>query len=371
MAKITRFAFSNLLFTAGAVIVPDSELASMPRGNLLKPGTSKRLRFAGPWVITAGENDKIDFFRTAAPLNATIAAGTYATGALLAAAIVTALEAADSPPAWDCTYSAVTFKFTISSDLAFQLLFDTPNTFFEKSIHLDLGYTSTDKASATSHVAENVSYQSRHSLNVDLLTAQAFTAGIVRGHNISTAGTITLQADTATMIGVGLSDTTIPDFTQTLPGADPRVAYFASQTKRHLRLVIADVQNSVGFTELGIWWPGPHAQPTIVESINFEERYEPLSEIFFADGGAHHQVLRARRLVYTLNWEEIETPNIDIFRALNLAMPMGASFFLSLDAVDNPTTSTHYVFWRNPLHIPMVAGPYSNVGPLEFAEALG
>ena len=96
MAKQTRFAYQNLLQTAGAVIVPDSELASMPRGNLLKPGSSVRLRFAGPWVITA-DNNKIDFNRGGVK-SATIAVGTYATAALLAVAIVTALEAADAPP---------------------------------------------------------------------------------------------------------------------------------------------------------------------------------------------------------------------------------------------------------------------------------
>jgi hypothetical protein len=373
MAKTVRIAYTNLVQAAASVLVPSSEETSLPRAALTRPKTSDRWRTKTGWTVVLNENDRIDFNQGGVK-QAVIAAGTYATGALAAAAIQTAMTAADGGATWTVTYSAVTFKFTIASNLAFTLLFETGGGVVAgQSAHIDLGYADGDTASATSHVAGSVAYQSRHSINVDLGSAQAFAAVIVRGHNLSTAGTVRFDADTTTLIGAPLTTPFAdpPDVVAFPVGTDPRIVFFASQTKRYLRLVIQDVQNSVGYNEVGIFFVGPYAQPTILESINFVEYYEPLSEIIYAIGGSHDQVRRDRRLVYTLNWEDIEQANIDIFKALNLAMPMGASFFLSLNAVDAPTTSTVYGFFRNGLSIPMRSGPYSNVGPLEFAEALG
>ena len=60
----------------------------------------------------------------------------------------------------------------------------------------------------------------------------------------------------------------------------------------------------------------------------------------------------------------------DVHGSWNLAMPAGASWFLCLDAVDNPTTTCVYGYLTEGVAVLLQAGPYSNV-PIIFSESLG
>jgi hypothetical protein len=238
---------------------------------------------------------------------------------------------------------------------------------------IDMGYAAVDTASAVSQTAGSVSYQSRHWINVDLGSAQAATVSIVRGHNISAAGTVTFEADILTMVSVPVGDIVAPDFVQALSGTDPRIAFFSSQSKRYLRLIISDVQNPVGYVELGVWFVGAAAQPTVGPSIQFAIQKEPLSSIVFADGGAHQQILRTRRRVWMLTWQlenraGLAVADRALFDALD-ALGIGASFFICLDDAD-PTATTMYGFNRVGLHESFQQGTIWVI-VLEFAEALG
>lgn len=373
MARVVRIAYSNLVQGSSAVIVPSSEETSLPRAALTRQGLGDVWRSKTGWTIVADENDKLEFDSGSGISAATIAAGTYATGALLAAAIVTALEAADSTPVWACSYSGTTFKFTISADVNIQLMFGTSQTWYEQSIHFDLGYTSTDKASAMSHLAEAASYQSRHVLNVDLGSAQALTVAIVTGTNLSSAATIRFDAHTATLVGVGMEDDSLigtPDFSQALSGtSDPRLAFFSSQTKQYVRIVISDTTNTAGYVEVAIFFAGGYVTPSTPESWTWTKTYEQLSETFPAISGANHQVQRPRRAVYSLQWRTNSSADVSLFEALDLAMPAGKNFFISFDATDNPTTSTVYGFLRDGLVEQRNDGALY-VMPLTFCEAL-
>lgn len=171
-----RIIYDNFIMRAGAVLTPSSEVTSLPRAALLRPLRSDVLRFQAGYDIRSNENDRIDFNR-GGNKTATIAAGHYATPALLAAAVVVALEAADATPVWACAW--VAGIFTISSDLAFTLRFSTGSN-KARSAHLDMGYTSTDKGSATSQAAEGASYQSRRVLFIDV-GAGGVGAGVTIG----------------------------------------------------------------------------------------------------------------------------------------------------------------------------------------------
>src|SRR5687768_8839367 len=118
---IPRFLHTNRTQAAAAIRTASSTDTAFAISWLLDQMRSRVWRSKSGWTIVAGFNDKIDFNRGGVKV-ATIAAGTYTTAALLAAAVVTALEAADATPAWACSYSGSTFKFTISSDIAFVLL---------------------------------------------------------------------------------------------------------------------------------------------------------------------------------------------------------------------------------------------------------
>ncbi len=375
MAKVTRIAYTNLVHTAGAVIVPSSEVVALPRAALLRPLHSDVLRFKTGWVVGTGENDVIDFDRGGVKI-AFIAAGYYATGALLAEAIRVALEAADPTPVWACTYSPSTHKFTISTAAhAFVLLFASGGAELGgNSARIDIGFAAADTASATSATGGNVAYQSRHSINIDLGSALAASCCFVRGHNLTSAGTAVIQAHASTLVGQPLvSPFAGPyDFDATVAGnADPRVVFFPStQTKRYLRLVLSDVQNPAGYNELGVLFVGPYSQPSAGESIEWSKGFEHLSENSMAVGGALHQVRRSRRVVYSLTWRvSFLSADVDLLEALDLAMPMGAHFFIAFDATDNPTTDTFYGFLRAGLQEQLEGGRLL-VLPVQFAEAL-
>lgn len=367
MARTVRIPYNNLVQASATVLVPSSEETSLPRSALTRQGLGDKWRSKTGWTIVTGDNDTIDFNRGGVK-QATIAAGTYATGSALAAAIVTALEAADATPVWACDYNvAATDKFRISSDLAFVLLFGSGATVDTKSVHFDIGFAQADTASATSHTAGSVSYQSQHALHVDLGSAQAGTVIIARGHNFSAAASIEPSASTATTVGAGFRSSL--DLSTTMSGTDPRIKFISSLTKRYWRLVIRDVQNTAGYVELAIWFVGTYSQPSTPESVIWSKEYEQLSETYIAIGGANTQARRSRRAVYQLQWRTNATADVTIFEDLDSAMPAGHNFFISFDAEDNPTTSTVYGFLREGLVEQRNDGALY-VLPLVFVESL-
>lgn len=331
-----RIIWNNLLQTLGAVIVPSSEETSLPRSALLRPHQTDVLRFKLGWDIKVAENDGVDFDPGSGEFLATITEAHYDTAALIAANIVTRLNAGGFTSA-GCTYSAN--KFTITDTVNEALNFGSGADFY-RSIHPDLGYTSTNKASAMSHLAENVSYQSRRCINIDLGAAQSFTVAAILGHNISGPGIVRLDGHTATMIGIGLLATT-PGFTQVLAGGTGlRLAYFASQSKRYLRLVIDDVQNPTGYNELGVLFVG-----TYLETLGFApeviDAREELSSISYAIGGAHHTARRATRKVWELRLHRIDAAKKVELEAFADSVRAGGAFFFDFDGTG---ANVRYVF---------------------------
>jgi len=356
---ITRFLHTNLVQAAATVLSVSSEVASMPRGRLLFPLRSDVWRSAGPWVIVAGVNDRINFNRGGVK-TATIAAGTYTTAAALCEAIRVAMEAADAPPVWASSYSGATFKFTISSDLAFTLLFSS-GADKARSIAIDIGFAETDTGSATSQTAGSVSYQSRHWIHLDLGSALAFTSAAVINHNLSTNGTIRVDGHTATMVALGLQSTT-PGFTQTLLGDSTiRIGYWASQSKQFVRFVISDVQNAAGYAELGIAFLGTYAQPSITYTIGWKKRWVELSTVGMADRGASWQTSRPRLREHSLSWSEIPDADRVLIEAAAAACPLGKPLFLALDA-GVTDTNTIYGYFSEGVSIEGATTVYFNTG---------
>ena len=71
------------------------------------------------WLIVAGENDALDITEgVTGDASATLTAGNYATGALVAVEIATRLNVAATDNIWTCTYSSTTGKFTIGHNNA-------------------------------------------------------------------------------------------------------------------------------------------------------------------------------------------------------------------------------------------------------------
>lgn len=362
MAGTPRLCVTNRVQAPATVLTASSAQTAFPASRLKDQLRSKSWRSAIGWTIVAGVNDKIDLNRGGVKV-ATIAAGTYATGALLAAAIVTALEAADATPVWACAYSGSTFKFTVSSDLAFTLLWSTgANTL--TAAHKDLGFAIADTASATSHVGASAVYQSRHWLKADLVTAAEVLGGIVTNHNSGAGGTYTLQ-------GNATDAWTAPTVSQTLAGdAAIRIAYFSTQTLRYWRLVIDDTGNALGYSEVGEWFAGPYTQPTVSYAIGFTKAWEELSEVTVAISGAHFQDEKARRPTWSLAWSEIVEADRSALAAAFALVPKGRNFFFSFDAITTPV-ETEYVFLVEGVSETLTSGLYFDVAVPTLAGALG
>jgi hypothetical protein len=126
-----------------------------------RPGLIKavqaHVKTAPSFTITAGSNDDIDITEgISGDAIATIAAGDYATGAALAAAVATAINAAATDNTWTCTFSSTTGKFTIGHDAVQTggLEWNTgPST--ATSAADELGYnTDADDTGASSYVGD-------------------------------------------------------------------------------------------------------------------------------------------------------------------------------------------------------------------------
>jgi hypothetical protein len=366
-ARILR---TNRVQASTAVLTSSSEESAFPRAWLRDQVLSKVLRFRLGWDVTAGIYDKIDFNRGGVKV-ATVAAGNYSTGTALCTAIVAALEAADATPVWACTYSASTKKFTISSDLAFVLLFGT-GTNLAKSIHPDLGFATADTASATTQTAGTAVYQSRRWVAADLGSALSVQAGIARYHNSGTGGTYRLRGSSVS--GADALTAAAPTVNQLLSGdADIRIAFLATQTLRYWALLIDDTTNQAGYNDLGIWLAGPYDEPSFNYSTDYEDVFEELSGVEIAVGGAQWQEPRADRQRFTLHWEDLLDADKATFIAIKDATAKGKNFFVSLEPTIAAPHNTIYGYrpadMRFPMKGPSPTGSYWDV-ILPFAEAL-
>jgi len=360
MAGTPRLCVTNRVQVPATVLTASSAFTGSPVSRLKDQLRSKSWRSAIGWTIVAGVNDKIDFDRSGVKV-ATIAAGTYATGALLATAITAALEAADATPAWLCSYSGI-FDF-LAVGFPFTLLWASgANTL--TACHKDIGFAVADTGSSTTHAGASAVYQSRHWLKADLVTAAAVLAGIVVNHNSGAGGTYTLQGNATDAWGA-------PTVNQVLAGdAAIRIAFIGTQTLRYWRLVIDDPGNALGYGEVGIWFAGPYTQPSVSYAIGFTKKWEELSEVTVAISGAHFQDEKARRPTWGLNWSEIVEADRAALAAAFALVPAGRCFLFSFDAVTTPT-DTEYGFLVEGVSETLTSGLYYDVSLPTFAGALG
>lgn len=236
-------------------------------------------------------------------------------------------------------YSSTTKKFTLATNAAeLRLLAATavPSQVLAESIFTDLGYTLTDKTGAATHTAQAASYQSRQSVKVDLVTAQQVAAAVALDHNAgASGGTFTLQGNAS---DIWLA----PTFSQVLSGdAAQRSAYFNAQTLRWFRLLINDVQNPLGYSELGVLFLGPY-----VELDPWDDQYEPgyldLSEAGYATFGSHHRDERPQADTHGLRWENKDDDAFEAFNTFRAAVPVFKSFFFAFDSDGDPTNIKYF-----------------------------
>jgi hypothetical protein len=327
----------NLVTAAGSSRLASSEQVTLPLAALLNQLRSDVWRSKLGWTIGA-ENDKLDFFVFGVGnFTATIAHGTYATGGALATAILVALEAEYATAVWVVTYAGIsTHFFTIESDVDFSLKFAT-GAGVANGIARDIGFGAIDSSLAMTHSSSNAVYQSRQWITVDLGAAANFQAVVVANHNLGAVGTMKIQASASNLVGVGLA--AAPTVNQALSGSGSALRYYyfgAAQPYRYLRLLIDDVVNSDGYTELGLWFCGAFIAPRAFQP-EAQDGTEPLDDLATAANGAHYRVTRQNRDHWTLNWRFISTAERAILKAFIQRVGVGGNFFFAFDASGDPT----------------------------------
>lgn len=244
------------------------------------------------------------------------------------------------------TYSATTKKFTVATNAAQLKILAATGTPVEDrtaSAYIDLGFALSDKTGAATYTADNAAYQSRHWIKADLGSALAILSAIALDHNAGAAGTFTLQGNS---IDLWLA----PTQSQALSGdAAQRSAYFGSSSQRLLRLVIDDVQNTAGYSELGIWYAGPYFQPPAWHT-SWVPGYKDLGEESFAAFGAGHLNVKPRRDTHELRWNGVSNANRASFVTFTEATPVGKCFFFLFDT--NALTNILYVTLASELQTP-------------------
>lgn len=244
------------------------------------------------------------------------------------------------------SYSSTTKKFTISTNAAELRMLAataTPALDLAAAAFVDLGYTLTDKTGAATYTGGSAAYQSRQRITVDLASALAIQAAIVLDHNAGASG------GTFTLRGNDHNYWASPPVSQLLSGdGTQRSAYF-SATRRWLDLLINDVQNSAGYSEIGVLFAGPYFQPPAWHT-NWNPGYDDLSVNSEASDGAGHLDERPSRETDDLRWNGISNANRASFVTFRQASPVGKPFFFLFDTLN--TLNIRYVSLARPLQTP-------------------
>ena len=368
----SRLLWQNYAIIGGSVITASSSQISFPVRRLRDPIRSNKWRSAAGWTVVAGFNDELDFTEgVTGDATATITAGTYATGDDMATAVQTAVNAAATDNTYTVTYSASTFKFTIAratGSETFGLEFFTGGSV--QSCGLDLGFSVTsDHTGFTTYTGDLAAYQSRHYITFDLGAIFDVAAFLVLDHNAALGGTFTVQAAAAE--GDLL---TAPDYaaeTDSLDNLDSIRALLPSpaQTFRYWALVIDDVQNDDGFSEVGIIYAGEWLELDL-PARGLSKSPLDYSDVTYADQGAAWQDRRQRTRRFEYKFQILAESKIDEVDSAATSILTGGHLFFQRDPEADSGQVQYMVLAAMP-NIQQNAGADRWEVSLTLQEALG
>ncbi|MBN1609872.1 MAG: hypothetical protein JW940_24785 [Polyangiaceae bacterium] len=199
-------------------------------------------------------------------------------------------------------------------------------------------------------------------LLADLVEAGEVGFACILDHNLSPAGTATLEAnDTDEWSG--------PPFSCPLVGDDEkRLVFFEPASYRYWRVVLSDPANADGFLEVGVLWLGTYFEPSRSHQHGYRETTRPLTVRAEAEEGAGFWDLRPRARGWELSFGGLRPADKAAFDALHDATEL----FLALDPLNAPTR-TLYGHLTDPIDFQMRVGDGGErwQATLSFEEALG
>lgn len=247
------------------------------------------------------------------------------------------------------------FAFTTTAaQMTFPMSTGNPSNDRLSGVYKDLGFNLVDKTNTTavsSMVADNVAYQSRAFVKLDFGSALAITSAVALDHNAGSGGTFTLEGND---VDLWVS----PAVSQALTGdSAQRSAYFASSSRRWRRLVIDDVQNAAGYSELGVLFAGPYLQPPYPYSDTYQPGSNAFSQRTYGAYGSLHLDQRPRQRKWHIEFDTMDQATVDLFDAMETVTPPGRAFFFLFDAA--APTGIRYVELEDPIE-------YVPVPPIYF-----
>lgn len=352
--------FGNQNHIPGAVLVASSAETALPVNNLGEQLRSQVWRGREGHNVVSGFGDRVDF-NDGSDKVAVLIVGNYTTPALYVAMIQQALLDAGLADG-TCTYNSTTGKITLGSSGAFSLPWSTGAN-AARSAGKDMGFdTSADDASAASHTGDVASYHSREWVVADLGTAQAMTLCAAIDGNFSETAVVTLQLNSS-------DSWSAPAQEVVLNLGEVSVEYFAEQTYRYARLLIEDVSNEDGYSEVGVWYLGTYLEPDKNFLDGFQLNPEDLSVVSTGVMGSHFTDLKPQRNVWSLSWPPVDPTIRDALWGIWQVLPVGSCFVFTLE----PGEYEEETYWAFLPQAPRRTSLENNLWSVEMtiSEALG
>lgn len=355
----------NLAIRATTAIAAISAQPGHPVTWLRHATPTQALRTKVGWDFSDGFNPKVPFKEAGNARVGTIALGNYATGALAAAALQAAMNGAPGAVnTYTVTYDGGTGKTTIAratGAAAFELSWATAAAGdVAASCGKDYGFdVSADDTGATSYTSDLAAYQSRRWIKFDFGSAQAYTVGLLRYHNLSAGAVVKLQGNATALVAAGAAAAN----EQVLVGnARQRILFFASQSYRHVRILVDDVQNVAGYLQLGVPYVGTSWEPSGTSvagiALGYTEVAVGLTSIERAALGAIRKTKRAtaegKPQLYTVTFVALNRADKIAFKAIEDADP---HIFLARDPLNFPVEDTFYGVLEGPARLEQLRVP--------------
>jgi len=288
-----RFCQNNFLQVATTSAVASSAAAGFPLANAYDSYRYRAWRTGGNFDITTA-NQTI-YINTGSNLSANIPAAAYASGALLAAAIQTALNSVST--LWVCTYSLATGKFFIdrSASPATLRLTQTTNAIWDTIGFTGVADVSVNPSGLTADVRRN---HTSERVTIDLgaaIEVRAFHAigGASEDFGISDTATVSLKGNNVPVFTAPPVDVSIvPERTGIFKYLE--VADIANTTYRYWEFEFIDRENPNGPEfSLNQIYLGDYVSPaTRNVNIGLQRTVVDQSRVFRSEGGVRY----ARRL---------------------------------------------------------------------------
>ena len=369
-----RICWQNWSQLTNATLTVSSEDSAYPKAWLKDPLRSKVWRSETGWTITTGYNNTINITEgSSSPTTSVvyIPAGTYATGALLAATITTAINGGTSTieNTWSCAYTT-SYKFklyhnggstTMSSTADGELNWNTGGS-VAASIGPCIGFPLTsDISGTTSYTAPNVSYQSRQWCEFDLGADRNVNVVFLHHNNIT--GSVKIQAHTCNVW-------TAPTLSTSMAGTYIWNTWMTSTVSyRYWRFEIDNTQDESGVTYAGVPFIGTYLEPSPGLSIRHAEDYIQLSEIGFASNGAPYQDENEYMRGYNHVWVGLDDTEKDKLKQAIEFLRIGRPFFFSIDPQNDPDGVVYSIMTQGG-SIQKVGADYWQVS-MKTEEAIG